>query len=139
MGGARRAPVKYLLDTHVLLWWLGDAQRLLPAQRSMLDGAGAESPLLVSDITLWEIALLASRRRIHLRMPLREWLEAAIAPPLVQRSGITPAIAAEVAALPESFPRDPADRILAATARVLNATLVTCDERIRASEVVEVL
>jgi PIN domain nuclease of toxin-antitoxin system len=131
--------VKYLLDTHVLLWWLGDPQRLLPAQRSMLDGAGAESPLLVSDITLWEIAMLASRRRIHLRMPLREWLEAAIAPPLVQRSGITPAIAAEVAALPESFPRDPADRILAATARVLNATLVTCDERIRGSEVVEVL
>lgn len=72
-------------------------------------------------------------------MPLREWLEAAIAPPLVQRSGITPAIAAEVAALPESFPRDPVDRILAATARVLNATLVTCDERIRGSEVVEVL
>lgn len=129
----------YLLDTHVLLWWLGDPGRLLPQQRSMLDAAGAENPVLVSDITLWEIAMLASRKRIHLRMPLREWLEAAIAPPLVQRSGITPAIASEVAALPETFPRDPADRILAATARVLNATLVTCDERIRESEVVEVL
>jgi len=131
--------VRYLLDTHVLLWWLGEPERLLPQQRSMLDDVAPESPVLVSDITLWEIAMLASRRRIHLRMPLREWLESAVAPPLVQRSGITPAIASEVAALPESFPRDPADRILAATARVLNATLVTRDERIRDSKVVEVL
>lgn len=131
--------MRYLLDTHVLLWWLGEPERLLPQQRSMLDDVAPESPVLVSDITLWEIAMLASRRRIHLRMPLREWLESAVAPPLVQRSGITPAIASEVAALPESFPRDPADRILAATARVLNATLVTRDERIRDSKVVEVL
>jgi len=131
--------VKYLLDTHVLLWWLGDSQRLLPPQRSMLDAVDADSPVLVSDITLWEIAMLTTRGRIHLRLPLREWLEAAVAPPLVQRTGITPAIASEIAALPESFPRDPADRILAATARVLGAVLVTCDGGIRGSEVVEVL
>ena len=62
--------------------------------------------------------------------PLREWLEKAVAPPLVRRQGISPAVAAELAALPASFHRDPADRILVATARLMGATLLTQDRRI---------
>ncbi|MEQ1858217.1 MAG: PIN domain-containing protein, partial [Longimicrobiales bacterium] len=62
--------------------------------------------------------------------PLRDWLEAAVAPPLVRRVAISPAVAAEVAALPDSFHRDPADRILVASARVTGSTLVTQDRRI---------
>ncbi len=131
--------MRYLLDTHALLWWLGDAHRLSTEQRRVLDAASPDRPLLVSDISLWEVATLVGRGRIQLRMPLREWLEAATAPPLVERAGITPAIAAEVAALPDSFHRDPADRILVATARILHATLVTSDERIRAAELAATL
>jgi PIN domain nuclease of toxin-antitoxin system len=67
---------------------------------------------------------------VRLRVGLREWLERATAAPLVERCGISPAIAAEVAALPATFHRDPADRVLVATARVLGAKLVTCDRRI---------
>ena len=74
--------------------------------------------------------MLHSLGRIQLLIPLREWLDKAAAPPLVQRYGISPAIAAEVAALPASFHRDPADRILVATARVLGVTLLTQDRRI---------
>lgn len=66
-------------------------------------------------------------------------MERATAPPLVQRVGISPAIAAEVAALPDDFHRDPADRILVATARVLGATLLTRDARILDAEVAETL
>jgi len=77
--------------------------------------------------------------RIQLAMPLREWLEKAVAPPLVRRHGISPAIAAEVAALPDSFHRDPADRILVATARILGATLLTQDRHITESGLVETL
>ena len=119
-----------LLDTHVLIWWLTDSTRLSRAQREITASASAASPLLVSDISLWEIAMLHSLGRIRLSLPLREWLEAAVAPPLVQRHSISPAIAAELASLPESFHRDPADRILVATARVLGATLLTRDRRI---------
>ena len=119
-----------LLDTHVLLWWLTGGARLSPAQREVVASASAESPLLVSDISLWEIATLHSLGRIRLSVPLRDWLERAVAPPLVRRHGISPAIAAELAALPDSFHRDPADRILVATARVLGATLLTQDRRI---------
>ena len=119
-----------LLDTHVLIWWLTDSARLSPAQREVIASASATSPLLVSDISLWEVAMLHSLGRIRLSLPLRDWLDAAVAPPLVRRHGISPAIAAELASLPESFHRDPADRILVATARVLAATLLTRDRRI---------
>lgn len=122
--------MKALLDTHILLWWFNSESRLSPEQKKVLQSASEEEPLWVSDITLWEIATLSSLGRIELSLPLREWLEQATAPPLVRRLPITPAVAAEVAALPDSFHRDPADRIIVASARVLGATLLTRDSRI---------
>ena len=122
--------MKALLDTHVLIWWLNDRTRLSPAQREVVGSVRPEEPLLVSDISLWEVATLHGLGRIRLALPLREWLDKAVAPPLVRRHGISPAIAAEVAALPDSFHRDPTARILVATARVLGATLLTRDRRI---------
>ena len=119
-----------LLDTHILIWWLNDSSRLSPAQQEVVASASAESPLLVSDISLWEVATLRSLGRIQLTIPLRAWLDKAVAPPLVRRHGISPAIAAELTTLPDSFHRDPADRILVATARVFGATLLTQDRRI---------
>lgn len=119
-----------LLDTHILIWWLNDSNRLSPAQREVIASASANSPLLVSDISIWEVATLHSLGRIQLSIPLRAWLDKAVAPPLVRRQGISPAIAAELATLPDSFQRDPADRILVATARVFGATLLTQDRRI---------
>ena len=129
-GGVFGSQVNYLLDTHVLLWWFGTEPRLSAQQRRILRSANADRPVWVSEISLWEIATLLELGRIRLRLPLREWLEQATAPPLVQRIGITPPIAAEVAALPATFHRDPADRILVATAKVLGAGLLTRDERI---------
>ncbi|MEA2559805.1 MAG: hypothetical protein QOH06_1309 [Acidobacteriota bacterium] len=122
--------MKALLDTHILLWWLKEDRHLSPGQRQILQEADEKNPLLVADITLWEIATLSSLGRINLHLPLRDWLEQAVAPPLVQLLPITPAVAAAVAALPDSFHRDPADRILVATAQVLGATLLTHDSRI---------
>ena len=128
-----------LLDTHVLIWWLNDYQRLSPAQQNVVGSASAESPLLISDISLWEVAALHSLGRIQLTIPLREWLGKAVAPPLVRRYGISPAIAVELSALPDSFHRDPVDRILVATARVLGATLLTQDHRIVKAKLTRIL
>ena len=130
--------MRLLLDTHILLWWFDAEPRLSATQRAALGGATEEEPLCVSDITLWEIATLLQLGRIELRLPLRDWLEAATAPPLVRRCAISPAVAAELAALPATL-RDPADRIIVATARVLGATLVTQDRPIIASGVVPTL
>ena len=122
-----------LLDTHILLWWTSEPERLSRGQRRILDRVDAQHPVAVSDISLWEIAVLADRGRIPLDRPLREWLGPATAPPLVQRVGITPAIAAATVELPERFHRDPADRILVATARVHGWTLITSDRRLAAA------
>ena len=131
--------MKALLDTHILLWWHGDRGRLSREQQDVIAAAGADSPLEVSDISLWEVATLYSLGRIRLTIPLREWLDKAVAAPLVRRHGISPAVAAELASLPDSFHRDPADRILVATARVLGATLLTRDRRIAEAELVDTL
>lgn len=131
--------MKALLDTHILLWWWSEASRLSPAQAEVLEAADAQNPLWVSEITLWEIATLHSLGRIELDRPLRDWLEQMIAPPLFRCFGITPAIAAEVASLPDSFHRDPADRILVATARVFAATLLTQDRKILQADLVETM
>ena len=128
-----------LLDTHILIWWLNNSNQLSPAQREVIGAASAQSPLLVSDISLWEVAKLHNLGRIQLTIPLRVWLDKAVAPPLVRRHGISPAIAAELATLPDSFHRDPADRILVATARTFGATLLTQDRRIIDAALVDTL
>ena len=131
--------MKALLDTHILLHWISASVPLLDEHRAVIESASGEEPLWVSDITLWEIATLESLGRIELDLPLRDWLERATAPPLVRRAHITPTVAAEVAALPDSFHRDPADRIIVATARVVGATLLTRDDRIRKSGLARVV
>ena len=122
--------MRYLLDTHVLIWWHERPARLPNAVRRIIAQARGKAPLLVSDISLWEVATLVELKRIRLSMGVSPWLQRATAAPLVERVGITPEIAAEVATLPASFHRDPADRLLVATARALGVTLVTEDTRI---------
>jgi PIN domain nuclease of toxin-antitoxin system len=124
------------LDTHVLLWWVSKDGRLSATQRRAISRESKRGPLLVAGITLWEIAMLNDLGRIRLDLPLREWLTRAVAPPLVQLVNLSPAIAAEVAALPADFHRDPADRIIVASARVFGATLLTQDKRIVGSTLV---
>ena len=131
--------MKELLDTHIVLWWFEDGKRLSRRQVRLLRRRDPDRPLLVSDISLWEIATLVERGRVRLSLPLREWLDRATAPPLVRRVGITPAVAAEIAALPARLHRDPADRILIATARIFGAKLVTQDDRIIESRAVDVV
>ena len=131
--------MKALLDTHILLWWFEDDGKLSRAERRVLQRASDANPLLVSDISLWEIATLVDLGRVRLRLPVRQWLDEATAPPLVERVPISPAIAAETTTLPAHFHRDPGDRIIVASARVKGATLLTHDERIITARVVPVL
>lgn len=143
-GGAGRTRgggtvLRALLDTHVLLYWLDGGARLSGGQREAVASVSEDDPLWVSDISLWEIATFVNLKRIRLAMPLRDWLERAVAPPLVRHLPISPAVAAEVASLPDSFHRDPADRIIVASARVIGATLLTQDRRIADSGLVDTL
>jgi PIN domain nuclease of toxin-antitoxin system len=131
--------VKVLADTHILLWWINNDSKLGRRLQRTLARIKPDNPLIISDISLWEIATLVSLGRIEIDRSLRQWLEELCAPPLVECQRVTPAIAAEVAALPESFHRDPADRIIVATARILGATLLTHDRKIIDSKLVATL
>lgn len=139
MGSREGEFLRVLLDTHILLYWFSKNAALSVTQKQVIESATPQEPLLLSDISLWEIATLHSLGRISLDLPLRDWLERATAPPLVRCISISPAIAAEVASLPDSFHRDPADRIIVASARILGATLLTNDKLIIDTRVVPVL
>jgi PIN domain nuclease of toxin-antitoxin system len=128
-----------LLDTHILLWWLEKNPRLSRRQQAALRTVGPDNPASISDISLWEIANLTSLGRFKPKIPLASLLEKAVAAPLARRVSITPKIAAEVANLPDGFHRDPADRILVATARSLELILVTQDRKILDSGLVQTL
>jgi PIN domain nuclease of toxin-antitoxin system len=128
-----------LLDTHVLLWWFEQSKRLSRAQRRLLDTADDDHPLGVSDVTLWEIAMLTEAGRIRLPMALDTWLDRATAAPLVERRSIDPVIVREMVDLGTTRDWDPADRVIVATARVLGVPLVTSDTRIIASRLVQTI
>ncbi len=121
----------YLLDTHIWFWMVrGGEGRLAPRTAAKLERAALNAPLGVSVISLWEIALLASKGRIGLGMPVHDWIGAALKHPGFALMALEPEVAIESCALPGEFHADPADRFLVATARLKNATIVTRDERI---------
>lgn len=116
-----------MLDSHVVHWWSAEPERLSPAATNALSEA---DELAVSAISWFELAWLARHERIALTIPLRSWLEQLGAQ--VRTIGITPAIADTAVSLPASFPGDPADRLIYATAVEHGWRLVTKDERLRA-------
>ena len=123
-------PALILLDTHVWLWLVAGSSDLSMEARHMISGAAAAGTLRIAAISLWEIALLASRGRIVLGKSIGLWLEEALADPGPAIDPLSPQIAVESYALPDVFHADPADRLIVATARVANATLMTRDQRI---------
>lgn len=115
-----------VLDSHVVHWWSVDSRRVSRAAAAAITTA---DELLVSDITWWELAWLATHERIALAVPVAAWL-AQLAVQL-RTIPITPAIALTAASLPSAFPGDPADRLIFATALETGHLLVTKDERLR--------
>jgi PIN domain nuclease of toxin-antitoxin system len=126
-----------LLDTHAWLWWMDRSERLGPHTLSALDALDAENRPYLSDISLWEVAMLVDLGRIELRLPLQLWLDTAAHPRSVRVVPITPAIAAATAGLPATFHRDPADRLIVGTCRAMGLPIVTHDQRITRARLVK--
>lgn len=121
-----------VLDTHAFVWWVATPARLPRKARAQLDRAvGAGDALRVSCISAWEVAMLVARGRLELTMDVGAWLAAAEGLPLLEFVPVDNAVALRAVGLPDTLPRDPADRIIAATALGFGATLVTGDERLR--------
>jgi PIN domain nuclease of toxin-antitoxin system len=115
-----------LLDTHVLHWWSADPGRLSRRATTTLENADG---LAVSGMTWFELAWLAAHERIVVAVPVRSWLAQLAAE--VRTVAVTPAVAHTAVQLPSTFPGDPADRLIYATAVEHGWPLVTKDRRLR--------
>ena len=120
------------LDTHALVWWVSDPARLGVKARKAIETATSEGDqLVVSSISAWEIAMLVTAGRLELTMDVDTWMARVESYPGVTFVPVDNRIALR-AVLLDGFPhRDPADRIIVATALGLGATLITADERIQ--------
>lgn len=129
MGRTPVAPL--LLDTHVLVWLVGGTEGQIRSDvLEEICDAACKARLSIAAISLWEIAMLDARGRIHLGQDCLSWLRTALHRTGAQVVPLLPEIAADSARLPGGMHGDPADRMIIATARHLEAALVTKDQAI---------
>jgi len=122
-----------LLDTHVVVWLAFDPAQLSKKARAAIDGARQNGGGLgISDITLLELAMLSSKGRIRLNISLESFLREVEARFVVLP--ITAQACVLALGLPAAYPKDPADRIIGATALVEGLPLLTADSEIRRSK-----
>ena len=120
-----------LLDTHVWVWVMeGSRREIRPSIRNRIRKAVTDAAVIVSIMSVWEIAMLDAKARLQLSVDCRTWVERALTAPGIRLQALTPAIAFESCHLPGMIHGDPVDRILIATARLTGATLITRDNRI---------
>ena len=115
-----------LLDTCAAIW-LMNGDRMSAASREAITAAQQAGQVHVSPITAWEIATLAARGRVVMRLSPESWFRALLAQPGVALVPMPPEVLIASATLPGAPPRDPADRIIAATARSHGQTIITRD------------
>ena len=128
-----------LVDTHVLVWMSTDPGRLSRAANREILKAQRDRSCAIASITLWELALLFYAHRLRGTGSIESSIRALLDDTGVQVLEITPEIADLSMSFPDSFPKDPGDRLIGATARAHGLTLVTQDERIRSSPLIRSL
>ena len=119
-----------LLDTHVWLWWLHDPNRLISSMQAEIAAEESHNGILVSAISVWEIAVKSSLGKLNLPLPMDEWFDMAQAYPGITVEALNPIDAIASTQLPGEFHKDPADRILVAIARRYDIALATVDRKI---------
>jgi PIN domain nuclease of toxin-antitoxin system len=123
-----------LLDTHILVWLLIAPENLSPKAKKVIQAARKSGPLALSAISLWQIAWLTENKRIEIDVSVDSFVRKCAS--YVQVLPITQEIAVRSVQFPKSYPSDPQDRIIGATALVEGIRLLTHDKRIMKSGLV---
>lgn len=130
--------MKGLLDTHIWIWWLLGSDRLSERERQALDQLARDVNAYLSAMSLWQAQMLHSKGRLSLDRSFSLWLEQAASPEIVKLLPLDVDVVIAVDRLPPEFHGDPADRLIAATARVHDLVLATHDRAIHSSGVVPI-
>lgn len=119
-----------VLDTHVWLWWLHDPARLSQAAEELIQQEQASGTLIISAISVWEVAVKVQSGKLAIPMDIYRWYESARSYPATIIEPLSPLDAIASTQLPGNFHKDPADRIIISLARRLAVPLLTCDRKI---------
>jgi PIN domain nuclease of toxin-antitoxin system len=119
-----------VIDTHIWLWWLHDPSRLSPPAGAIIASEEKQGIIIISAISVWEIAVKLQLGKLTLPMDIHAWYEKAASYPGIRIEPVTPRDGIESTLLPGDFHKDPADRIIVALARRHGVPLVTRDQAI---------
>ena len=125
-----KTSLELLLDTPVWVRFINGDPTLHPGIVEAVEAARLRSDVYVSVFSIWEIGVLVKRSKLHLPLGVESWVEGALQLAGIHLLPFTPAIAIESVALPTPMHKDPADRILVASARIERLRLVTLDREI---------
>lgn len=120
-----------ILDTHVWIWLInGDEKIKKSGFLSVINSALKDHSIVIPAICTWEVAMLVAKNRISLTENTLEWINKASSAPGISIYPLSPEVACESTILPGEFHGDPADRMIVATARITNGTLLTFNRQI---------
>lgn len=119
-----------LLDTHVWIWFVNGDKTLSSKIHHLINRNLQTKSVFIAAISIWELSMLVSKKRMSLNMPCLEWVRKSLAVTGIQIIALSPEIAVDSAELPGSFHGDPADRMIIATARICELDLLTRDAKL---------
>ncbi len=119
-----------VLDTHAWLWWLHEPSKLSPSADKLIQQEQLSGALVISTISVWEIAVKIQSGKLSIPMDINRWYELARSYPATVIEPLSPLDAIASTLLPGDFHKDPADRVIISLARRLAVPLVTCDRKI---------
>jgi PIN domain nuclease of toxin-antitoxin system len=119
-----------VLDTHVWVWFVSNPELLSKAAKKAIDTSMEQKEIFISSISAWEVALLAAKKRLKLSIDVTDWIGKSERLPFLQFLPVDNSVAVKSVNLPQPLHKDPADRIIIATAMTIAAPVVTKDEKL---------
>ncbi len=126
-------------DTHVIIWDALKPELLSPAARNAIDQANEADGIIFCEISLWEIAMLIQKKRLQVDVAYQTFIKLVLQSNNYILQGITPEIAELATLFPQTVSKDPADRLIAATAMAKKGVLLSADKNLRQAESVNTL
>jgi len=122
--------LKYLLDTHIWIWWHTNPQKISNEIKNIIADPDNFEEILLSTISIWEFCKLLEKGKLSISTDPIDWINDAIDITGLRLVPLSPVISLKSTTLPQPFHNDPADQIIVATGREENATILTKDQRI---------